>query len=54
MALSEVGEHYSVVQQQVQELRHRLREGRVQLCGIRRLFSLSRIFSLLVLLGLFY
>ncbi len=48
MALSEVGEHYSVAQQQVQELRQRLRERRVQLCDIHRLFSLSRIFLFLV------
>jgi hypothetical protein len=44
MALSEVGEHYSVAQQQVQELRQRLRERRVQLCDIHCLFSLSLAF----------
>jgi hypothetical protein len=44
MALSEVGEHYSVAQQQVQELRQRLRERRVQLCDIQCFFSLSLAF----------
>jgi hypothetical protein len=53
MALSEVGEHYSVAQQQVQELRQRLRERRVQLCDIHRLFSLSRIFLFLCFLVYF-
>lgn len=53
MALSEVGEHYSVAQQQVQELWQRLRERRVQLCDIHFLFSLSRFLLFLFFLVYF-
>lgn len=41
MSLSEVGERHSVAQQQVQELRERLRERRAQLSDIDCLFFLS-------------
>lgn len=41
MSLSEVGERHSVAQQQVQELRGRLRERRAQLSDIDCLFFLS-------------
>ncbi len=41
MSLSEVGERHSVAQQQVQELRERLRERRAQLSDIDCLFFFS-------------